>query len=1324
MNLSYFLTEKLYDAGRKFFEQELGIQLSQSAVTNLPAQSLIGDFLKGKDEYLIREIEEAYLLGKVDENNFENKKEKPIDIETESSKDTRTYQGILVFAISAKSKSLSRNEIAKLTRALNRRAKDKPVILITLTGELLSYSTAERAIYKQEWREGEQVGKITMLKDINLQKVHAGHERILWDMRINLLEIDNFSKLYLHWKKVFSVQVLNKNFYQELFHWYLWAKRLIKIPPIPKDEEQDEETLTSIFSIRLLTRLLFVWFVKEKKLISVALFQKEFITDLIKDFNPASDKEGKYYKAVLQNLFFATLNTPMDKDAKSDEERRQFLNPEQRKSARHLDDQYLDQTKYRHDGLINDSKKLIKSLADIPFLNGGLFECLDYREGNSEKRYDGFSTKEKNQPLVPEILFFGKNDDFDLSKDFDDDKKMQHTKVRGIIDILNSYKFTITENTPLEEEIALDPELLGKVFENLLASYNPETKTTARKQTGSFYTPREIVSYMVDESLKSYLLQRLFDKPSGFVEVGKIQGDFFGNNARKGQLKVEVEVKTIPGEAEKKLYGEKLTRLFDYGSEDNPFTKNETQLLIESISKCKILDPACGSGAFPMGILHRMVHLLSKLDPKNNEWKIAQQKKAEHDLQIAQTMSDEEIRAKAIEGAELRIKYIKESFDNPYHELDYTRKLFLIENCIYGVDIQQIAVQIAKLRFFISLMAEQKTDDLRPNRNILSMPNLETKFVAANTLIPLEKPAAQLTLMDMNPEIKKTEDELKNLRSKIFFTRKYSEKKKLHKQEKECREKLKKVLIEHDYKKSVAEQMSGWNPFDQLHHAKFFDTETMFELLPVNINEGVFDIVIGNPPYVEHKKLKHISSELKKYYSTYSGTADLYVYFYEFGIRALRTSGTLVFITSNKFIKTSYGENIRKYFTSYRINEIIDFTDIHVFDALVASCIFSVTNTLTSTNSIRIAFANDTLLDFSDVLDFIEMNKFYLNQDTLSEKIWQLENETNLNLKAKIESESKVMSDINTINIYRGITTGYNPAFIIDDETKSELITNDKSNKTVIKPLLQGRNIKKWIFDKSNEYLLFVPWHFPLHLDESISGASKQAEKLFKERFSILYTHLKQFKKELSDRNVDETGIRYEWYALQRCAASYFPEFDKEKIIWGLTADKWTFAYDNDKNYLPSNGYILTSSEYSIKYLLALLNSRLMEFYFGFIGIMTAGGAYTLKQETVSEFPIKVISPKNQKLFTTLVDKILSAKNSDKDTSALENEIDVMVYKLYNLTYEEVKIIEPYFSISKKEYDALPAIEAEKVEQIGSVEKSKKKRKGKDLSYMQKMDLE
>ena len=144
--------------------------------------------------------------------------------------------------------------------------------------------------------------------------------------------------------------------------------------------------------------------------------------------------------------------------------------------------------------MFQDETEALRCFEDIPFLNGGLFECLDFVENingkNIEKRYDGFSTKKEKQPFVPNILFFGKDPDVDFSKEFGDDKSYRHEKVRGIIDILSSYKFTITENTPIEEEIALDPELLGKVFENLLASYNPETQTTARKQTGSFYTPR------------------------------------------------------------------------------------------------------------------------------------------------------------------------------------------------------------------------------------------------------------------------------------------------------------------------------------------------------------------------------------------------------------------------------------------------------------------------------------------------------------------------------------------------------------------------------------------------------------------------------------------------------------------------------------------------------------------------------------------------------------------------------------------------------------------------------------------------------------------
>ncbi|MDD5525374.1 MAG: TaqI-like C-terminal specificity domain-containing protein [Smithella sp.] len=224
------------------------------------------------------------------------------------------------------------------------------------------------------------------------------------------------------------------------------------------------------------------------------------------------------------------------------------------------------------------------------------------------------------------------------------------------------------------------------------------------------------------------------------------------------------------------------------------------------------------------------------------------------------------------------------------------------------------------------------------------------------------------------------------------------------------------------------------------------------------------------------------------------------------------------------------------------------------------------------------------------------------------------------------------------------------------------IINEDKTNKSIIKPLLQGRNIRKWTYQKSNEYLLQTGY------DENI-----------KKQYRIIYGHLKQFENELKIRS--DQGVN--WWNLRAC--KYYPEFEQEKIIWGLTADKWAFAYDDEKHYLPSNGYILTSNEIPIKYLLALLNSRLLEFYFGFIGIMTAGGAFTLKYETIVEIPIKVISNAEQKPFISLVDKILSLtsfddylQNATKQVKVgeYEAEIDRMVYKLYDLSSEEIAIVE------------------------------------------------
>jgi hypothetical protein len=316
-----------------------------------------------------------------------------------------------------------------------------------------------------------------------------------------------------------------------------------------------------------------------------------------------------------------------------------------------------------------------------------------------------------------------------------------------------------------------------------------------------------------------------------------------------------------------------------------------------------------------------------------------------------------------------------------------------------------------------------------------------------------------------------------------------------------------------------------------------------------------------------------------------------------------------------------------------------------VFEALVASCIFSISKVQATDNKIKISSANDTLSDFSALNNFIRQNNFYLNQNNLSEEIWQLENETRLSLKEKIENDSITMKNTGTINIYRGVTTGYNPAFIIDEQKKKELIIENSLNKSIIKPMLQGRNIRKWIYNQTSDYLIFTRRGIDI------------------KQYPAIKKHLNNFNQQLEPGLGRKPGS-YNWYEIQDNTA-YYPEFEKEKIIWGLTSDKWTFAYDNKGNYLPSNGYILTSVGIPIKYLLGLMNSRLMEFYFGFIGIMTAGGAFTLKYETVIEFPIKIVDSKIQNHVVNLVDYILLLKKQTQDSAFLERLIDTMVYELY-----------------------------------------------------------
>jgi adenine-specific DNA-methyltransferase len=614
----------------------------------------------------------------------------------------------------------------------------------------------------------------------------------------------------------------------------------------------------------MLTRLLFVWFIKEKKLIPEELFELDALQkDILNEISPYHErgmfkernKESIYYKAILQNLFFATLNCPIQPDG-LDKRSRGFrdLKTKTGNEARgkHQGIDYL----LRYEQYFKNPEAFLTLVnSKVPFLNGGLFECLD--DKTNKLLIDGYSDNLKgyNEKLVvPDYLFFGVEEETDLSDIVGiKDKKYKQAAVKGLINILKSYKFTITENTPIEEDVALDPELLGKVFENLLASYNPETKTTARKQTGSFYTPREIVNYMVDESLIAYL-------KNAITNWGGLDDE---------SLDKELHVLTS--------FDSKV-----------PFADN-SQLqreIITALSTCTILDPACGSGAFPMGILQKMVHILQKLDPNNKVWKEVQLEKARKESEAAFEIEDKQAR-------EERLLEINEAFDQSINDPDYARKLFLIENCIYGVDIQSIAVQISKLRFFISLVVEQKPSDKPANNfNIRPLPNLETKFVAANTLIGIKKDGGLFE----TDEVKKLENELKIVRHKIFSLKSKERKIAWREKDKELREKLSTVLKNQGLPLDAAKKLARWDPYDQNASSPFFDSEWMF-----GIKDG-FDVVIGNPPYGALSKLEDRIYFKAKYVTTKTikniqkGSLDTYTIFIEAGFNFCSKNGNLTYI--------------------------------------------------------------------------------------------------------------------------------------------------------------------------------------------------------------------------------------------------------------------------------------------------------------------------------------------------------------------------------------------------------------------------------------------
>lgn len=1033
----------------------------------------------------------------------------------DSKLDPLNPQSYLCFAIELHGNEYTKSQIANITREVNK-LFPIPIFIVFKYGEYLTLAIINRRVNKRD-NNKDVLEKVTLIKDIIFAKPHRAHVEILYDMSLKQLEtqikfsVTNFDLLHKAWSEVLDTQTLNKRFYTELSNWYFWAIKTVVYPGskmeadqnslFMEDEKSREHNAKNL--IRLLTRLLFVWFIKEKDLIPEELFDEQKIHNLITTFNPEyNTTEEKanpsasscYYKAILQNLFFASLNA------------------EQGKRAFRIDGQNQNATSLmrykRYHKNPDDFIKLIES--KVPFMNGGLFECLDQQDderkgkkGGALVNYeDGFSDREDNKLFVPDFIFFGKNIKVDLSSEYDDKKKKDVT-VNGIVNILQKYKFTIAENTPVEEDIALDPELLGRVFENLLASYNPETKTNARKQTGSFYTPRPIVEYMVDESLKAYLKTKIKDAALS-----------------KGSLE---EITKSVEEIENNL-DSKLDNLIAYSESEPEFTAEERFQILQYIDECKILDPACGSGAFPMGILQKMVYVIHKLDPQNDNWK---------QIQIQKISKDAKLTPK--EKNELQKELLTVFDDN---ELDYARKLYLIENCIHGIDIQPIATQISRLRFFISLIVDQTVDSDKSNFGVRPLPNLENRFVTANSLIGLNEETATLFDKDIEP----LTERLQKVRHNLFNAKSPKYKFELRQEDKAIRTELEAALVKNGFGQKNAKLLSTWDPYDKNRSAEFFDAEWMF-----GIKDG-FDVVIGNPPYVNVANIKPDSYRkiLQQLYYSARNKSDLYSFFIENGFKLLKTKGLQSYIVPHTWKATDSFKNLREIiFTKHKMLKIVN-QKMGVFDAVVNPMIILLSN----------AYENNYEID---VYDGIGNFKYKLNVEEIkNDTNFAINSESSIEEKEifkKIEEVKLRLSDI--ISFSRGIKTSDDKRFISNACKSKEY-----------KKVYRGRNIKAYEMNWANEYI----WYRP---------------DLMREKVGCL-PHTKEF------FEVSEKLITQRVNSSMQLLVAYD---DKQNYFLDTT---------NVSNYKTWN------KSFSLKFLCGILNSRVVNYWYPKKYRMPTIGGYEL----------------------------------------------------------------------------------------------------------------
>ncbi|GAA8649267.1 class I SAM-dependent DNA methyltransferase [Helicobacter pylori] len=1045
-------------------------------------------------------------------------------------------------------------------------------------------------------------------------------------------------EVLLKQKKTLDANMLNKDFYEELL--YILGleeqneKGKILIKPSRTQNSlsdalkkqynnlDDEEVMALLIAWN--NRILFLRLL-ESLLISFKHFKEPFLTiENFKDFN------------ALNTLFFEVL-------AKKNNERSKEIKED-------------------------------KILGKIPYLNSSLFDKTPLESNGHEIKF----LNNERLEIYPKSIF-KKDKDYQEKKDF--------SLLKYLFEFLHVYDFTTTpkdikDNKNTSESRLINPSVLGLVFEKLNGY-----------KEGSFYTPSFITSYMCSESITPIVLDKFNQKYNIECEDLKELKNYLKNSYKEDKRKEYLQV----------------------------------------LLALRICDPAVGSGHFLVSALNEMVRIAYELGLITS-------------LPLNATLE--------LENDEILIKISNKSFiyTRPSFEKEQShhiqKELFelkksIIENCLFGVDINPNSCEITKLRLWIELLKySYYIFEEGKNTNALeTLPNIDINIKCGNSLI------SRFSLHDnlkKIPNIKKKIQEYKDLvaqykdpnplfpLNKTDLTNKIQDLKttfSLELKDPKTKAELEKAIEKHIKKynffalddKSLLDGLNYFIPslFGALKlspkeeeeafasygriralRKKLDDTlsgreyqnafEWRFEFPEVLNDEGDFlgfDCIIGNPPYIRQEHIKEIKPLLQKQYPNfYNSTADIYTYFFALSYRLLKDKGFNAFITSNKYARAKYGAKLRELlFKKTTIVSYMELNALKVFEsATVDTSIMNFIKQEPPKES-RFKYYEPTPNDKDDLKS---ARSLLMKQNALSTESFIFADASFLDLRDKMESVGTPLKDWD-IQINYGIKTGANEAFIIPTEKREEILnackTQEERKRTeaLIKPILRGKDIKRYSYEWAGEWVIFIPWHFPN------TGSPKSMEKNeqdFSIHYPIIYAHLLSHKDKLLKRNKDETGKRYEWYCLQRWAANYYQEFEKEKIVYGEIVQEPRFYLDNGECelgyfYAEATSFILTGEH--LRYLLGMLHSKLITFTFKtfYAGGGLGESGYRYKKAFIERLPIPKIMPQNQELAHKITDGakqilVLKEKDPKANTQKLEKEIDALVYQLYNLTDEEIKIIE------------------------------------------------